>query len=166
MTYLDDEVDRIKEDRSGQYSHEDVQAAESWRLTWERRWESQVTALASQREQAKKEKQVRLYELIRASQKAADENLRALDAGEMSVPEYLNRSARIKEQADEYERRLQGLDSAESLIDEMRGDPVGWQDSFFDKWTSLQRMRPNLNVWIHESRMTRRNRTRERGSNK
>lgn len=163
-TWLNAEQDRIREDQTGQYSAADVQAAESWRLTWERRWEGEVKTLAARREAATRAKQKQLYEQVRESQKAADEILRALDAGELSVPEFMNRASRLVGRADEYERRLQGLESAESLIDEMRGDPVGFQDSMFDKWQALQRLRPSVDVWIQESRDKRRTAERKRAS--
>lgn len=162
MTYLDDELDRILDDQTGQYSHEDVQAAKGWHTTWERRWEAQSKTLAAEREQEAKAKQDRLYEHIRATQKEADANKAALEAGDMSVADFLNRSARLKARADEYDRRLAGLGSATSLIDAMRGDPVGFQDSFFDKWTVLQRHRPSIDTWIHEARIKRRNAQRSR----
>lgn len=162
MTYLDDELDRILDDQTGQYSHEDVQAAKSWHTTWGRRWEAQSKTLAAQREQEASAKQDRLYEQIRATQKDADANKAALEAGEISVSEFLNRSARLKARADEYDRRLAGIDSAMSLIGAMRGDPVGFQDSFFDKWTALQRHRPSIDIWIDEARTKRRDAQRAR----
>lgn len=162
MTYLDDEVDRIKDDPTGQYTVEDIAAAESWRLTWENRWTADVRSLAERRKQASKEKQDRLYEQIRETQKAADANRALLNTGDISVAEFLNRSARINMQADEYERRLQGLQRAQSIIEDMSGDPVGFKDSMFERWTALQRNRPRVDDWIADRRIERRNAARNR----
>ena len=161
MTWLDAELQRITDDQTGKYSHDDIQAAQSWKLTWERRWESTVKAQAAEREAGNREKQDRLYAHVRASQKRADQNRRDLESGDLTITEFLNRSSRLKLEADEYERRLHGLESAESLIDQMRGDPVGWQDSFFEKWVALRRLRPKVDDWIQDARVTRRNKSRE-----
>lgn len=161
-TWLNAEEDRVREDQTGQYSAADVQAAEGWRITHERRWTGEVRALASQRQAETRDKQNRLYDQMREAQKAADENLRALDAGDLAVPAFMNAAASLVARADEYERRIEGLESAQSIIDQMLGDPVGFQDSMFDKWQALQRLRPSVDQWIHEARERRRAEQRKR----
>lgn len=159
MTYLDDEVDRIKADPRA--THRMIQDAESWRTTWKERWRADVVTLAGQRSAANRASRERLYDQMRDTQREADANRAAVEAGEIGTPEFLNRASRLTSRVDEYDRRLQGLVSSEALIAQMTGDPVGWQDSFYEKWTTLQRNRPSLYEWLHEAEESRRRRSRD-----
>lgn len=153
MGFLDDEVARIAEDPSKSVA--DVRAAESFRLTWENQWRGQVNRLVAERRSASNEKRSRLYDAIREQQKAIDADTRALDAGELSTAEFMNRRRQHLRKLGEFERRYAGIEGSEKLAADMAGDPVGYMESFFDKWTVLSHQRPSIDAWIDEDRRTR-----------
>lgn len=153
MGYLDDEVDRINEDPRS--SPADRRAAESFKLTIAGKWRGEVNQVVAQRRAANDDKRSSLYNAVREEQKEIDANARALDAGEISIAEFMNRRRRHLGKVNEFERRYAGLESSDQLIADMAADPVGYMENFFEKWTVLRDKRPSIDAWIDHDRSTR-----------